>query len=80
MSQRREFWIYTRSNVLLQHGVEGGRILQQFNASQDQIESKLAITVQGFDFNKEGLGAEMRAAKGNHGSFEGVVISHAGEL
>jgi beta-1,4-N-acetylglucosaminyltransferase len=38
------------------------------------------LTISGFSYNKEGLGAEMRACKRLAGtSMEGVVICHAGE-
>lgn len=39
------------------------------------------LDVSGFDFNKQGLGQEMRGCKRNDGfSRMGVVISHAGKL
>ena len=50
-------------------------------AKYDQdIATRFGINIHGFDFNKAGLGEEMRLAKGTdkHGRDEGVVISHAG--
>lgn len=38
------------------------------------------LRVRGFDFNRIGLGQEMRATKQNPGGVEGVVISHAGMI
>ena len=67
------------TNLLLQHGKEGGKILEDFqtcNYTGEDQRYKLGIA--GFDFNRKGLGEEMRAAKGTAGGLEGVVISHAG--
>lgn len=67
------------THLLLQHGVEGERIVKDFKnqlslgTSQDH-----GIRIRGFAFNKKGLGEEMRAAKGEKDGAEGVVISHAG--
>ena len=36
------------------------------------------LNISGFDFNKQGLEAEMSAAKAGIGRDEGIVISHAG--
>ncbi|KAL8827357.1 MAG: hypothetical protein Q9191_003229 [Dirinaria sp. TL-2023a] len=67
------------TDLLLQHGAGGGSILQEFYDSGGSIiQKKYGITVKGFDFNKQGLGFEMRAAKGSNHEAEGVVISHAG--
>ena len=63
------------TDLRLQYGKTGKGILQE--AKRQKI-SGLELT--GFDFNKQGLGAEMRAAKGEDGRVEGVVISHAGSL
>ena len=71
------------TDLLLQHGREGGKLLKKI---KDQIdinnEKRSNIRVNGFDFNKNGLVGEMRAAKGGRedGAVEGVVISHAGTL
>ncbi len=67
------------TDLVLQHGVEGSLILKEFHRTFGKINAnEWGINVYGFDFNKEGLGKEMRAAKGNPGDAEGVVISHAG--
>ncbi|MCJ1475184.1 N-acetylglucosaminyldiphosphodolichol N-acetylglucosaminyltransferase catalytic subunit alg13 [Lambiella insularis] len=67
------------TELLLQHGVEGGKVLQAFkSATSSSKENILGLRISGFDFNKKGLVAEMKAAKGQDGGLEGVVISHAG--
>ncbi len=67
------------TSLVLQHGAEGSLILKDFHRTYGKINANdWGINVYGFDFNKEGLGKEMRAAKGNPGDAEGVVISHAG--
>lgn len=68
------------SDLLLQHGREGGKILGDFRG-KSMIESRRLhdLKISGFDFKKAGLGQEMRAAKGENGTAEGVVISHAGK-
>ena len=67
------------TDLLLQYGKEGASILDHFQKSQDHVsEAVPKIDITGFDFNKQGLGQEMRAAKGENGDLEGVVISHAG--
>ena len=69
------------SDLLLQHGKEGGKILEDFR-TKTKIESERLynLNINGFDFNKAGLGQEMRAAKGENDTAEGVVISHAGKM
>jgi len=67
------------TDLVLQHGAEGSLILKEFHRTFGKINAnEWGINVYGFDFNKEGLGKEMRAAKGNPGDAEGIVISHAG--
>lgn len=67
------------TDLLLQHGTEGGLILEKFYSTFGKTDAnEWGINVRGFDFNKQGLGEEMRAAKGDAGDAEGVVISHAG--
>lgn len=67
------------TDLLLQYGKEGASILDSFQKSQDHVSEVVPkISIAGFDFNKQGLGQEMRAAKGENGDLEGVVISHAG--
>ena len=65
------------TDLRLQYGKDGEKFLKTYQAS---IEGDAGIKVSGFDFNKEGLGWEMRACKGEDGETEGVVISHAGTL
>ncbi|KAI4122006.1 MAG: hypothetical protein LQ347_006665 [Umbilicaria vellea] len=67
------------SDLLLQHGMEGGKILEDFRKKSTSKSRQLYdLNIRGFDFNKAGLGQEMRAAKGGNDTTEGVVISHAG--
>lgn len=67
------------TDLLLQHGLEGASILKGFLLSDQYTSlSNGKLNISGFDFNKQGLGQEMRAAKGENGDLEGVVISHAG--
>ncbi|MCJ1250420.1 N-acetylglucosaminyldiphosphodolichol N-acetylglucosaminyltransferase catalytic subunit alg13 [Trapelia coarctata] len=63
------------TDLLIQHGLEGEKILKEFKLDTSQEHG---IRVKGFAFNKKGLGEEMRAAKGGKDDVEGVVISHAG--
>ena len=69
------------THLILQHGKDGLSILERFRKSGEH-DSKTTpkIQISGFDFNKQGLGQEMRAAKGENGDLEGVVISHAGMI
>ena len=67
------------TDLLLQHGKEGGAILKEFDiVNGTNSRTKYGLTINSFDFNTQGLGQEMRAAKGQNGGAEGVVISHAG--
>ncbi|MCJ1303953.1 N-acetylglucosaminyldiphosphodolichol N-acetylglucosaminyltransferase catalytic subunit alg13 [Hypocenomyce scalaris] len=67
------------SDLLLQHGKEGGKILEDFTRKNKAGSKEWhGLNVNGFDFNKMGLGKEMKAAKGEDANTEGVVISHAG--
>lgn len=69
------------TDLLLQHGLEGRKVLNAFQAATSSSNEKIhGLEIRGFDFNKSGLGAEMRAAKGLDGGLEGVVISHAGRF
>lgn len=67
------------TDLLVQYGTEGRRILEAFVADAER-SGQHGVAVSGFDFNRQGLGTEMRAAKGGNGAVEGVVVSHAGEL
>lgn len=66
------------TDLLLQHGKEGAVILNRYLESRGSREEMRRIKIRGFEFNKQGLGTEMRAAKGGEDAIEGVVISHAG--
>ena len=68
------------TDLLLQHGREGQKILNDFytQAQISDVEKITGVTVNGFDFEKEGLSQVMRKAKGERDAAEGVVISHAG--
>ncbi|MCJ1404730.1 N-acetylglucosaminyldiphosphodolichol N-acetylglucosaminyltransferase catalytic subunit alg13 [Xylographa trunciseda] len=62
------------TDLLLQHG-SSAVFAPRAAAAAGQEHG---LTVQGFEFNREGLGREMRAAKGTAGGVEGCVVSHAG--
>ena len=67
------------TDLLLQYGKNGHMILEDFRSRfGSKSEEEFGIKITGFDFNKKGLGSEMRAAKGEGDHLEGVVISHAG--
>lgn len=68
------------TELCLQHGKEGRAIVDTFMKRADAAGTERhGINISGFDFNKKGLGREMRAAKGGGGGgAEGIVISHAG--
>ncbi|SLM36273.1 udp-n-acetylglucosamine transferase subunit alg13 [Lasallia pustulata] len=67
------------SDLLLQHGKEGGKIFEDFRRRNATASERVCgVSIEGFDSNKAGLGQEMRAVKGENGTAEGVVISHAG--
>lgn len=68
------------TDLCIQHGKDGRPILQEFVNQYTKRAGTHTVNISGFDFNKQGLGAEMRAAKGQNDSDEGVVISHAGEF
>lgn len=67
------------THLVVQYGKEGKSLYDR--AVSESVRTKeLGVSVTGFDFNRNGLGQEMRAAKGEAGGVEGVVISHAGKL
>jgi beta-1,4-N-acetylglucosaminyltransferase len=70
------------TDLVLQYGKEGGKAIYDdfMNTQAAGVMRSLDIEITGFDFNTNGLGQEMRKAKGDPktGSEEGVVISHAG--
>lgn len=70
---------YDYTDLRLQYGRDGQRLLEEFwRMKYTMSESVQELSISGFDFNKQGLGSEIRAAKGEGGGVEGVVISHAG--
>ena len=70
---------YHYTELQLQHGKGGQTILENFKGDSDSSSEGLHdLLVSGFDFNRQGLGSQMRAAKGEDNGVEGVVISHAG--
>ncbi len=67
------------TDLRLQHGKDGEKVLEEFRRSKGTMgDAAQDLSISGFDFNKQGLGSEMRAAKGEGNDVEGVVISHAG--
>ena len=67
------------TDLRLQYGRDGASILEEHMAKREQNNQKVfGLHITGFDFNKQGLGVEMRAAKQGEDTVEGVVISHAG--
>lgn len=67
------------TDLLLQYGTEGKTIFEKFLEDEKLGKNyNYNLRINGFAFNKKGLGQEMRAAKGENGAAEGVVISHAG--
>lgn len=69
---------YGYTDLRVQHGKDGRLIMQQFIDQHPRKDISHTVNISGFDFNKQGLGQEMQAAKGQNGTREGVVISHAG--
>ena len=67
------------TDLLLQHGKDGQKIFEDF-VIQHRLDSpeRCGLNLNGFGFNKRGLGWEMKEAKGQNAANEGVVISHAG--
>ena len=66
---------YDYTHLRLQHGKDGHTLLEEFHSANSATQD---LKVSGFDFNKQGLGSEMRAAKCEDNRLEGVVVSHAG--
>ncbi|KAL9105041.1 MAG: hypothetical protein Q9163_000054 [Psora crenata] len=67
------------TDLRLQHGRDGAFILKECLAKNGTgMTEAFGLNITGFDFNTQGLGVEMRAAKAGEGAVEGVVISHAG--
>ena len=65
------------TNLLIQYGKEGEAIFHRIT-SESGTSKQTELIINGFDFNRSGLGQEMKAAKGGPNDSQGVVISHAG--
>ncbi|KAF2091697.1 glycosyltransferase family 1 protein [Saccharata proteae CBS 121410] len=63
------------TELLIQYGKDGRQL---FEKHREEGMKNRNIHIEGFDFSKEGLGSQMRLAKGTTEASEGVVISHAG--
>ena len=71
------------TDLVIQYGVDGKSVMDDFQQRQQLRRDDTQtgqVTIKSFDFNRKGLGQEMRAAKAEGGATEGVVISHAGEF
>ena len=69
------------TDLRIQHGAEGAKIFMDYMIQHgNSVNEQLRVKVTGFDFDTQGLGVEMQAAKGAEGALEGVVISHAGMM
>jgi beta-1,4-N-acetylglucosaminyltransferase len=66
------------TDLLLQYGKDASIFNSFIMSHPEGAEGRCGLNISGFDFNKKGLGQEMRAAKGEDGRLEGIVISHAG--
>ncbi|KAI4155628.1 MAG: hypothetical protein L6R39_001195 [Caloplaca ligustica] len=67
------------TNLLLQYGKNGQKILERLNLSIGPGKiNRHGIEIIGFDFNTKGLAQEMWCTKAAKDRAEGVVISHAG--
>lgn len=67
------------TDLVIQYGTEGAKIYKEFiDANPVGSQGQCGLEIRGFDFNKQGLGAEMRSAKGDTIGSTGVVLSHAG--
>lgn len=69
----------------MQHGAGGAKILHEAVPAYDDDGRREAhgVRIAGFEFRSEGLGEEMRAAKGDGTrgfGGEGVVVCHAGRF
>ena len=67
---------YDYTHLRLQHGKDGQKVPEEFYSANTGTQD---LEISGFDFNRQGLGFEMRAAKGEDNRQEGVIVSHAGK-
>ncbi|KAF2812046.1 uncharacterized protein BDZ99DRAFT_383857 [Mytilinidion resinicola] len=65
------------TNLLVQYGKDGKAVFDKLTSELDGLAGH-GIAIDGFDFNRDGLDQELKAAKGLPENSEGVVISHAG--
>jgi beta-1,4-N-acetylglucosaminyltransferase len=69
------------TDLRLQFGREGREIFDHFIIKNaDGSDERCGLNITGFEYNKKGLGQEMRRATAYNGQVEGVVVSHAGAL
>jgi beta-1,4-N-acetylglucosaminyltransferase len=67
------------TDLRLQFGRDGRAIFDDFIISNvDGSEERCGLHITGFEYNRKGLGQEMRGATAYNGRAEGVVVSHAG--
>ncbi|PYH90196.1 UDP-N-acetylglucosamine transferase subunit alg13 [Aspergillus ellipticus CBS 707.79] len=69
------------TNLLVQYGKDGQSVWDDFlRRCPPHSEGRHGVSVEGFNFNPDGLDAEMRLARSNlsQGRDGGLVISHAG--
>ena len=66
------------TDLLLQYGKNGKSMFEELSRHEDDLKA-VGLQCKGFGLKPEGLGEEMRAAKGGVDSTGGVVISHAGK-
>jgi beta-1,4-N-acetylglucosaminyltransferase len=67
------------TDLRLQFGREGRSIFDDFIINNpDGSEERCGLNITGFEYNRKGLGQEMRGATAYSGRVEGVVISHGG--
>jgi beta-1,4-N-acetylglucosaminyltransferase len=74
---------YHYTNLLLQFGKEGRAIFEKFTREHPVgSDGRYGLDIQGFDFNKAGLEAEMRSTKADEKKYhaEGMILSHAGNI
>ncbi|WEW57623.1 N-acetylglucosaminyldiphosphodolichol N-acetylglucosaminyltransferase catalytic subunit alg13 [Emydomyces testavorans] len=68
------------THLLIQFGQLGYEVFDEFNREHGPvIKEKFGLSIEGFDYNVDGLKQEMMAVKANPGLYrdEGMIISHA---
>ncbi|EAS35197.1 beta-1,4-N-acetylglucosaminyltransferase [Coccidioides immitis RS] len=69
------------THLLLQVGQLGYQVLDEFlQENGPDLKEKFGLTIEGFDYNVDGLKQEMMAVKANPALHrqEGMIVSHAG--